>query len=133
MTLAAASENRLQFVPIWNGMTMPETTPMPNDTANILIQKRRDAEVDLAAGGEMEALQDRYEGCEADGEGRQEEMKGDDPGELHPGKHNRIQAHLDALSLRPPRPRFGRGVTVSRTVTISMTLLGGLPPPTNQA
>ena len=39
MTSAAASEKRLQLVPNWNGMTIPETTPMPNDTAKILIQK----------------------------------------------------------------------------------------------
>ena len=39
MTLAVASEKRLQLVPNWNGMTMPETTPMPNETAKILIQK----------------------------------------------------------------------------------------------
>jgi len=38
MTLAAASEKRLQLVPNWNGITMPETTPMPNETAKILIQ-----------------------------------------------------------------------------------------------
>ena len=38
MTSAEASEKRLQFVPNWNGMTIPETTPMPNDTAKILIQ-----------------------------------------------------------------------------------------------
>jgi hypothetical protein len=42
----------------------------------------------------MKALQDRYERCEPDGESRQEEVKGDDPGELQPGKHNRIQAHF---------------------------------------
>ncbi len=35
---AVASEKRLQLVPNWNGMTMPETTPMPNDTANTLSQ-----------------------------------------------------------------------------------------------
>ena len=33
------SEKRLQLVPNWKGMTMPETTPMPNATAKILIQK----------------------------------------------------------------------------------------------
>ena len=33
-----ASEKRLQLVPNWNGMTMPETTPMPNDTAKTLSQ-----------------------------------------------------------------------------------------------
>ena len=32
------SEKRLQLVPNWNGITMPETTPMPNETAKILIQ-----------------------------------------------------------------------------------------------
>ena len=26
-------------MPNWNGMTIPETTPMPKDTAKILIQK----------------------------------------------------------------------------------------------
>ena len=38
MTLAAASEKRLQLVPNWNGMTMPETTPIPNETAKICSQ-----------------------------------------------------------------------------------------------
>jgi len=32
------SEKRLQLVPNWNGMTIPETTPIPKDTENILIQ-----------------------------------------------------------------------------------------------
>jgi hypothetical protein len=27
------------LVPNWNAMTMPVTTPMPNDTANTLSQK----------------------------------------------------------------------------------------------
>ena len=34
-----SSEKRLQLVPNWKGMVTPETTPMPNDTAKILIQK----------------------------------------------------------------------------------------------
>ena len=38
MTSAAASVKRLQLVPNWNGMMMPETTPIPNETAKILIQ-----------------------------------------------------------------------------------------------
>ncbi len=38
MTSAVASEKRLQLVPNWNGMTMPETTPMPKETEKILIQ-----------------------------------------------------------------------------------------------
>src|SRR5690348_10117972 len=40
MTLAAASENRDQFVPNWNGMMMPVTTPIANDTEKMRIQKR---------------------------------------------------------------------------------------------
>ena len=39
MTLAVASEKRLQLVPNWNGMMMPDTTPMPNATAKMRIQK----------------------------------------------------------------------------------------------
>ena len=35
----AASERRLEFVPNWNGSTIPVTTPMPNATAKIRIQK----------------------------------------------------------------------------------------------
>jgi hypothetical protein len=38
--LPARSESSLQLVPNWNDMTMPETTPMPNDTAKILVQNR---------------------------------------------------------------------------------------------
>ena len=33
-----ASENRLQLVPNWNGITIPDTTPIPNETEKILIQ-----------------------------------------------------------------------------------------------
>ena len=34
-----AAEYRLQLVPNWNGITMPDTTPMPKATEKILIQK----------------------------------------------------------------------------------------------
>ena len=33
------AEYRLQLVPNWNGITMPDTTPMPKATEKILIQK----------------------------------------------------------------------------------------------
>ena len=39
MTLAALSENWLQLVPNWNGITMPDTTPRPKEIANIFVQK----------------------------------------------------------------------------------------------
>ena len=38
--LAAASEKRLQLVPNWNGMTIPDTTPMPKETAKMRSQYR---------------------------------------------------------------------------------------------
>ena len=65
-------------------MTIPETTPMPNDTAKILIQSR-DAKIDFAPRDKMEPLQDGDEGGQANGEGGQQEMESDDPGELDPG------------------------------------------------
>ena len=34
----ANRENSLQLVPNWYAMTMPDTTPIPNATANTLIQ-----------------------------------------------------------------------------------------------
>ncbi len=37
-TFDVAATNRLQFVPNWNGITMPDTTPIPNDTAKIRSQ-----------------------------------------------------------------------------------------------
>ena len=38
MMLPATSEKRLQLVPNWNGMTMPVTTPMPNEMAKMRSQ-----------------------------------------------------------------------------------------------
>ena len=35
---ATSSEKRAQFVPNWNGMMMPETTPMPKEIAKIRVQ-----------------------------------------------------------------------------------------------
>ena len=100
MTSATSSEKRLQLVPNWNGMTMPETTPMPNDTAKILIQKVEMRRIDLAPGDKMQALQDRDEGGETDGEGGQQEMPGDDPGELDPGQYDGIHTHRAPLFVR---------------------------------
>lgn len=37
--LAVASENRLQFVPNWKGMMMPDTTPIAKETEKIFVQK----------------------------------------------------------------------------------------------
>ena len=38
-TSVVASVNRLQFVPNWKGMIIPETTPIPKETAKIFVQK----------------------------------------------------------------------------------------------
>lgn len=38
ITFDAAATKRLQFVPNWNGITIPDTTPIPNDTAKIRSQ-----------------------------------------------------------------------------------------------
>src|ERR1700756_1222582 len=40
MTLPTTAEKRLQLVPSWYESTKPETTPMANDTAKILVQNR---------------------------------------------------------------------------------------------
>jgi hypothetical protein len=40
MTLPATTEKRLQFVPNWYDSTTPDTTPIANDTAKILVQNR---------------------------------------------------------------------------------------------
>ena len=38
--MPTTTEKLLQLVPNWYDSTMPETTPMANDTAKILVQKR---------------------------------------------------------------------------------------------
>src|SRR4029077_14104798 len=40
ITLPVTTEKLLQLVPTWYDSTMPDTSPMPNDTANILVQNR---------------------------------------------------------------------------------------------
>jgi hypothetical protein len=45
----------------------------------------RDAKIDFAPGAKMKALHESDEGGEAHREGQQQEMDGDDPGELDPG------------------------------------------------
>lgn len=36
----ALAINPLQLVPNWYERTMPDTTPMPNDSANMVVQNR---------------------------------------------------------------------------------------------
>jgi hypothetical protein len=76
---------------------------MPNDTAKNLDPEHRDTKVDFAPGGEMKALEDRDERRQANSEGRQQEVKGDDPGELHPGQHKGIPDHGATLVPRTLR------------------------------
>ena len=37
---AAASEKRDQLVPNWKGIMIPDTTPIPKETAKIRVQNR---------------------------------------------------------------------------------------------
>ncbi len=58
----------------------------------------RDAEIDLAPGREMQALEDGDERGKPDREGRQQEMPRDDPGELEPRQQKRIESHSRSVS-----------------------------------
>ena len=93
MTSAVASVKRLQLVPNWNGMMMPETTPIPNETANIRVQKPEMRNQISPAGEEIEALEHRDVGRKPDGEGRQQDVPRDHPAPLHARKQNRIERH----------------------------------------
>src|SRR5262245_26022996 len=64
-----------------------------------LDPEHRDAKVDLAAGEEVEPFQHSYVCRKSDGEGRQENVPGDDPGELKPRQENRIKIHCLLRSL----------------------------------
>ena len=71
MMFPAVSDRPLQLVPNWNGITIPVTTPMPNATAKIRIQKFETWRYTAACGGEMQSFEQGDVGCGADGEGRQ--------------------------------------------------------------
>jgi len=114
------SEKRLQFVPIWNGMTIPDTTPMPNETAKIRVQNaERFAQTalprqlcpdsfaqtalprqlcpDSFAGEERQALQRGDVGCEPHGERRQQNVPGDHPDPLQARQEERVERHRSAF------------------------------------
>ena len=65
----------------------------------------------------MKALEDRNERRQANSEGRQQEVKSDDPGELHPRQHKGISPIIARPSFRERcghlRPDSGRNRMVS--------------------
>ena len=65
---------------------MPHTTPMPNETAKILIQKFDDAQEHLAPRREVQPFEHRDVRREPDRERRQQEVERDDEGELDAGE-----------------------------------------------
>ena len=72
MTFAAVSEKRLQLVPNWNGMTIPDTTPRPKEIAKILIQNTE----------KIKPFEHRDVECESHRECREQNMERNDPEEL---------------------------------------------------
>ena len=96
MILAVASEKRLQLVPNWNGITTPDTTPMPKAMAKMRVQKPEMRKPDLLAGDEINAFQQGDIGGEPDGESRQQDVPGDHPGELQARQDKRVQCHAGA-------------------------------------
>ena len=56
----------------------------------------RDAQIDLAPGEEVQAFEHRDVGGEPDRERRQQDVPGDDPGELQARQEDRIEFH-DAI------------------------------------
>jgi hypothetical protein len=53
----------------------------------------RDAQVDVTAGHDVQALQDRNVGGHADREGGHEDVPADHPGELQARQQHRIEIH----------------------------------------
>ena len=96
MILAVASEKRLQLVPNWNGITTPDTTPMPNATAKMRVQKpemRNQISLPLK---KPDAFQQRDIGSKSHGQRRQQNVPGDHPGELQSRQDERVQCHAIA-------------------------------------
>ena len=64
-----------------------------------LDPERRQPEVDLAAGREMRAFENGYEGRQPDRESGKQDMPTNDPAELDAGENDRIQMHGRSLRL----------------------------------
>ena len=95
----------------------PRDDPHAERHGENLDPESRDAKIDLTAGEEVKALHDGDEGREANRERGQQEMEGDDPGELDSGEDDGIQAHCAPLSpsqrSRPQRPGRKTGDTIT--------------------
>ena len=72
---------------------MPETTPIANETAKILVQNRASRWQVLAAGHEPHHQQRRDVGRQPDGEAREDDVEGDREGELHSRQQDGIEFH----------------------------------------
>jgi len=72
---------------------MPETTPRPNETAKILVQKTGDAEVSVIAGLQVERLEYGDIASQPDRECRKQDVKRDDPEELESRQQHRVERH----------------------------------------
>ena len=70
---------------------MPETTPMPNETAKILAQSRAMSHVERLAGHEPERLEHREPGGQPDGESREDDVEADGEGELDARQQKRVE------------------------------------------
>ena len=114
------SASTLQLVPNWNAMTMPETTPIPNETANTLSQKSKTPPIDRVAGRQRHALDRCEPGGEPDGERRKDDVERDDERELNPRQQYDVHIHQPASPVlcrsrsvdgepRSRRPREGAG------------------------
>ena len=100
MILAVASEKRLQLVPNWNGITTPETTPMPKATAKMRVQKPEMRNQISLAGDELRPFQKRDIGSKPDRQCRQKYVPGDHPGELQTRQEQWIEMHARGSFMR---------------------------------
>jgi hypothetical protein len=96
-------------VPNWNGMTMPDTTPSPNDTAKILVQNTETRKIGAVLGLQIEGLEHGDVAGEPDREGGKEDVEYDNPRKLKSLQDHRIKAHgaipIDGPWLRDSRAR----------------------------
>ena len=71
----------------------PETTPIPKETAKILVQKSGNAKPHFAAGKKIEPLKNGNIRGKPNGERRQQNVPCDDPDPLKARKENRVERH----------------------------------------